>query len=86
MLTARDTVEDRILGLRAGADDYLVKPFSLMELEARIKALVRRSRRHVTDVTMRIGSLELDRGHTKRGATASGSTSRRRVIASSWHS
>jgi len=67
MLTARDTVEDRILGLRAGADDYLIKPFSLMELEARIKALVRRSRRHLSDVTMRLGPLEIDpRAHEAR--------------------
>lgn len=42
MLTARDTVEDRVFGLDAGADDYLVKPFSLRELEARIRALIRR--------------------------------------------
>ncbi len=44
MLTARDTVADRVLGLEAGADDYLVKPFALKELEARIRALLRRGR------------------------------------------
>ena len=44
MLTARDTVADRVLGLDAGADDYLVKPFALRELEARIRALLRRGR------------------------------------------
>ncbi|MDF2181059.1 response regulator transcription factor [Neptuniibacter sp. CAU 1671] len=43
LLTARDSVEDRIAGLDSGADDYLVKPFSLAELEARIRALYRRS-------------------------------------------
>ena len=43
ILTARDTVEDRIAGLDLGADDYLLKPFSLAELEARIRALYRRS-------------------------------------------
>ncbi|MEP7059387.1 MAG: response regulator transcription factor [Actinomycetota bacterium] len=43
MLTARDTVEDRVRGLRAGADDYLVKPFAFVELVARIDALARRS-------------------------------------------
>ena len=44
MLTARDTVEDRVTGLRAGADDYLVKPFAFAELLARIDALARRAR------------------------------------------
>ena len=43
VLTARDAVEDRVTGLEAGADDYLVKPFALRELQARIKALLRRS-------------------------------------------
>ena len=43
ILTARDGVDQRILGLKSGADDYLVKPFSLPELEARIQALIRRS-------------------------------------------
>ena len=44
MLTARDTLEDRITGLRSGADDYLLKPFALSELVARIEAILRRSR------------------------------------------
>ena len=43
MLTARDALEDRLTGLRAGADDYLVKPFALSELVARIEAILRRS-------------------------------------------
>src|SRR5882672_4238304 len=42
MLTARDAVDDRVRGLDAGADDYLVKPFSFQELSARVRALVRR--------------------------------------------
>ncbi len=42
MLTARDTVDDRVLGLDSGADDYLVKPFALRELQARLRALLRR--------------------------------------------
>ncbi|MEB3360244.1 MAG: response regulator transcription factor [Synechococcales bacterium] len=42
MLTARDTIDDRVIGLDAGADDYLVKPFDLKELSARIRALLRR--------------------------------------------
>lgn len=43
LLTVRDTVEDRVLGLDLGADDYLTKPFELSELEARVRALIRRS-------------------------------------------
>ena len=45
MLTARDAVEDRVEGLDAGADDYLVKPFALAELKARVRALLRRADR-----------------------------------------
>ena len=44
MLTARDAIDDRVAGLDAGADDYLVKPFALKELKARLRALLRRSR------------------------------------------
>lgn len=49
MLTAKDDVVDRILGLEMGADDYITKPFSLRELEARIKSVLRRSRTAVTE-------------------------------------
>ena len=48
MLTARDTLEDKLVGLEAGADDYLVKPFEVRELEARLRALIRRDRRQVS--------------------------------------
>jgi DNA-binding response OmpR family regulator len=60
MLTARDTVDDKVLGLRAGADDYLVKPFSLAELDARLHALIRRSRGRVSDAVLRVGALAID--------------------------
>ena len=60
MLTARDTVDDKVLGLRSGADDYLVKPYSLAELEARLQALVRRHRGYAGVVALRVGPLEFD--------------------------
>ncbi|WP_373848985.1 heavy metal response regulator transcription factor [Achromobacter insuavis] len=59
MLTARDGVEDRIRGLPAGADDYLVKPFSFLELLARLQALTRRGRAQ-EPVQLRIGDLQID--------------------------
>jgi DNA-binding response OmpR family regulator len=59
MLTAKDTVGDRIFGLDAGADDYLIKPFALDELYARIRALIRRGYR-AADGTIRIDDLEID--------------------------
>lgn len=62
MLTARDTVIDKVKGLQAGADDYLVKPFSLIELEARLHALVRRAGALRTDQILRFGDLEFDPG------------------------
>ena len=59
ILTARDGVDDRVLGLDLGADDYLVKPFALPELLARIRALLRRG--HPSDVfRLKVGDLELD--------------------------
>jgi two-component system response regulator QseB len=59
MLTARDTVEDKLVGLDAGADDYLVKPFSLDELAARMRALLRRDVAR-EDNALRNGDLTLD--------------------------
>lgn len=60
MLTARDTLDDKLKGLDAGADDYLVKPFAIQELEARIRALMRRDRRQVTAEVLKVGDLVLD--------------------------
>lgn len=59
MLTARDTTTDKIIGLDAGADDYLVKPFELEELSARIRALSRRSR-ETQPLILSYGKLQLD--------------------------
>ena len=59
ILTARDAVSDRVLGLDAGADDYLVKPFALAELEARLRALLRR-RPAGTGEVLRFADLSLD--------------------------
>ena len=61
MLTARDTVADRVKGLETGADDYLVKPFAPEELVARVKALLRRSQEEQYEV-LRYADVELDTG------------------------
>ncbi len=69
MLTARHEISDRVSGLDAGADDYLVKPFALDELTARLRALLRRTSVSGSDEAMRVGDLELDpSGRTARRA------------------
>ena len=59
LLTAKDAIEDRVSGLDAGADDYLVKPFAFAELSARIRALLRRGKPDVP-ACMKIDTLEMD--------------------------
>jgi two-component system response regulator MprA len=61
ILTARDAVPDRVAGLEAGADDYLVKPFALEELIARLRALLRRTTGSVGEPVLRFADLSLDR-------------------------
>ena len=70
MLTARDAVADRVAGLEAGADDYLVKPFAIQELVARLRALTRRGRQ--SDAVLSYADLSLD--IPGRLATRSGRT------------
>jgi DNA-binding response OmpR family regulator len=59
MLTARDTIDDKVVGFESGADDYLVKPFALAELEARLKALARRGQPG-DEAVLRVGDLSFD--------------------------
>ena len=68
ILTARDAIDDRIQGLDGGADDYVVKPFDLDELRARVRSLARRGP-ELLDVVLRVADLELDtaRGQVRRG-------------------
>jgi DNA-binding response OmpR family regulator len=69
ILTARDTVEDRVLGLDSGADDYLLKPFAFPEFLARIRALLRRGR---TDQVLRLKAADLDMDLVTRRVSRSG--------------
>jgi two-component system response regulator RegX3 len=71
VVTARGEEADRVVGLELGADDYVVKPFGLRELIARIRAVTRRSERsRATDGALRIGGLAID--ERRRGATING--------------
>src|SRR4029453_6737779 len=58
ILTAKDGIDERVTGLDSGADDYMVKPFALAELSARLRALLRRGRPH--ESTLHVGDLEMD--------------------------
>ncbi|MTI64814.1 heavy metal response regulator transcription factor [Methylophaga sp.] len=60
LLTAKDSIEDRVSGLEAGADDYLVKPFAFAELLARIRTLLRRGQQPVADTRLTLADLEID--------------------------
>jgi DNA-binding response OmpR family regulator len=60
MLTARDTIDDKITGLETGADDYLVKPFDIQELEARVRSLIRRHKGEIAKEIYTIGDLTVD--------------------------
>jgi len=71
ILTARDAVEDRVLGLDCGADDYLVKPFAFAELLARIRALLRRGR---TDQVLKLKLADLELDLVSRRVTRAGQT------------
>ena len=64
MLTARDSIDDRVKGLGVGADDYLIKPFSLRELNARVQALVRRAYGD-SDMKLKVGDLTFDLSTTQ---------------------
>lgn len=60
MLTARDTLSDKVAGFDSGADDYLVKPFSLVELEVRVRALIRRHQDEYFEQDIKLGPLTLN--------------------------
>ncbi len=61
LLTAKDTLDDKVRGLDAGADDYLIKPFEFSELSARIRALLRRSSKDIYIETIQVGPFQIDR-------------------------
>ena len=74
MLTAKDDVKDRVMGLDAGADDYLVKPFSIDELMARVRAQFRRSTPNSRPEVLRFSDLTLDTVRTVPTAASAPST------------
>ncbi|MFT5426306.1 MAG: DNA-binding response OmpR family regulator [Gammaproteobacteria bacterium] len=65
ILTARDTLDDKITGLDVGADDYLIKPFEIKELEARARALIRRQRGMISPEKLQVADLIFDSGTLK---------------------
>jgi DNA-binding response OmpR family regulator len=71
ILTARDALQDRVQGLDMGADDYMIKPFELPELLARLRALLRRSQA-ATSAVLSFGPLELDTANRRATATLNG--------------
>ena len=75
ILTARDALQDRVQGLDLGADDYMVKPFELPELLARLRALMRRSQA-ATSAVLTFGPIELDTAGRRAGAVAVAGTAR----------
>ena len=67
MATAKGTEYDKVIGLELGADDYLAKPFGMMEMGSRVKAVLRRTKKNETPQTLRLGKLELNMScHTVR--------------------
>ena len=60
ILSARQSVDDRIQGLQRGGDDYMIKPFSFSELLARVQALIRRDKKNTQPMLLRVGDLEMD--------------------------